>query len=171
NPQQGRFAQVDPMGMGAVNPVNPQTLNLYAYCINDPVNRTDPTGLIGWVKGFAIAGGLIAAGIVAGALAAPLIIPAVLVGAGIAGAGNLIAQAIQHPDQEANGKSFAVATIIGGVSSAIAPGVSSAAALLEETAISGEFTIGVTSAQTLFGAASNVVQTVTTNYVNNDSTT
>lgn len=42
---QGRFTQVDPIGMGAVSLSDPQTLNLYAYCANDPVNHTDPDGL------------------------------------------------------------------------------------------------------------------------------
>jgi RHS repeat-associated protein len=41
----GRFTQVDPIGMGAANLVNPQSLNLYGYCENDPVNRLDPDGL------------------------------------------------------------------------------------------------------------------------------
>ena len=44
SPQHGRFAQVDPLGMGAVSLSDPQSLNLYAYCGNDPVNRVDPTG-------------------------------------------------------------------------------------------------------------------------------
>ena len=50
--QQGRFTQVDPAGMKATSLLNPQTLNLYAYCTNDPVNRTDPKGLglISWIK-------------------------------------------------------------------------------------------------------------------------
>ena len=50
--QQGRFTQVDPAGMKATNLLNPQTLNLYAYCANDPINRTDPNGLglIHWLK-------------------------------------------------------------------------------------------------------------------------
>jgi len=42
---QGRFTQVDPIGMKSVDLKNPQTLNLYAYVQNDPVNYTDPTGL------------------------------------------------------------------------------------------------------------------------------
>lgn len=33
--------------MGAVSPGNLQSLNLYAYCFNDPLNRTDPDGLDG----------------------------------------------------------------------------------------------------------------------------
>jgi RHS repeat-associated protein len=45
DPQQGRFTQVDPIGMNSTNLENPQTLNLYAYCANDPVNNTDPGGL------------------------------------------------------------------------------------------------------------------------------
>jgi len=43
--QQGRFTQVDPAGMDATSLENPQTLNLYSYCANDPVNNTDPSGL------------------------------------------------------------------------------------------------------------------------------
>ncbi len=42
---QGRFTQVDPIGMNAVSLEDPQSLNLYAYCINDPINHTDPDGL------------------------------------------------------------------------------------------------------------------------------
>lgn len=42
---QGRFTQVDPIGMKSVDLSNPQTLNLYAYCANDPINSVDPDGL------------------------------------------------------------------------------------------------------------------------------
>lgn len=50
--QQGRFTQVDPTGMNATSMEHPQSLNLYAYCSNDPINRTDPDGLglISWLK-------------------------------------------------------------------------------------------------------------------------
>jgi RHS repeat-associated protein len=43
--QQGRFTQVDPAGMNATSLGSPQTLNLYAYCANDPINHVDPSGL------------------------------------------------------------------------------------------------------------------------------
>jgi RHS repeat-associated protein len=41
----GRFTQVDPIGMGASSLSDPQSLNLYAYCGNDPINYIDPDGL------------------------------------------------------------------------------------------------------------------------------
>ena len=49
---QGRFMQVDPIGMKSTDLQSPQTLNLYAYCTNDPVNHTDPSGLgfFSWIK-------------------------------------------------------------------------------------------------------------------------
>lgn len=42
---QGRFTQVDPLEMRAANLSDPQSLNMYAYCGNDPVNHVDPSGL------------------------------------------------------------------------------------------------------------------------------
>ncbi|HKY42964.1 MAG TPA: RHS repeat-associated core domain-containing protein [Pyrinomonadaceae bacterium] len=51
--QQGRFTQVDPIGMNASSLEHPQSLNLYSYVANDPVNRTDPDGLFwGAIKRF-----------------------------------------------------------------------------------------------------------------------
>src|SRR6185436_9863211 len=50
--RQGRFTQVDPLGMTAVDLLNPQTLNLYAYCGNDPVNARDPLGASGFSFSF-----------------------------------------------------------------------------------------------------------------------
>jgi len=49
SPQQGRFTQVDPIGMGAAELANPQSLNLYAYVENDPINSSDPLGLDGTI--------------------------------------------------------------------------------------------------------------------------
>lgn len=49
---QGRFTQVDPIGMSAVSSEDPQSLNLYSYCGNDPINRTDPGGLFSFKKLF-----------------------------------------------------------------------------------------------------------------------
>ncbi len=41
---QGRFTQVDPIGMRGVSLSDPQSLNLYSYVQNDPVNFIDPRG-------------------------------------------------------------------------------------------------------------------------------
>jgi RHS repeat-associated protein len=41
----GRWLSPDPLGVGAVNPANPQSWNRYAYVLNNPVALTDPTGL------------------------------------------------------------------------------------------------------------------------------
>ena len=51
---QGRFTQVDPIGMEAVSLETPQSLNLYAYCGNDPINYLDPSGL--FAQAFVAAG-------------------------------------------------------------------------------------------------------------------
>jgi hypothetical protein len=37
--------QPDPLGLGAADVTNPQSLNLYSYVGNDPVNFVDPSGL------------------------------------------------------------------------------------------------------------------------------
>jgi RHS repeat-associated protein len=44
DPRQGRFTQPDPLGMAAASLGDPQSLNMYTYCGNDPVSRTDPDG-------------------------------------------------------------------------------------------------------------------------------
>jgi RHS repeat-associated protein len=80
----GRFTQVDPIGMRAVSLVAPQTLNLYTYCGNDPINHTDPNGLF-WgffknlFKWILVAVAVIVAVItIVGVLAAPATIAGIL---------------------------------------------------------------------------------------------
>lgn len=68
---QGRFTQVDPIGMSAAYLTNPQSLNLYAYCFNDPINHVDPSGLfLPAEAGGAAIGGPVVAAIVLAVLAA-----------------------------------------------------------------------------------------------------
>jgi RHS repeat-associated protein len=45
SPNQGRWMSPDPAGLGAVDPMNPQSWNRYAYVLNSPLNLTDPLGL------------------------------------------------------------------------------------------------------------------------------
>jgi RHS repeat-associated protein len=45
NASRGRFDQPDPY-RGSVNPSDPQSFNRYAYTKNDPVNHSDPSGLM-----------------------------------------------------------------------------------------------------------------------------
>jgi RHS repeat-associated protein len=42
---QGRWLTPDPAGMSSMNTANPQSINRYAYVMNDPVNSVDPLGL------------------------------------------------------------------------------------------------------------------------------
>ena len=45
NSGQSRFTQVDPIGMASASVGDPQSLNLFAYTQNNPVDFTDPNGL------------------------------------------------------------------------------------------------------------------------------
>ena len=45
DPKQGRWISPDPAGLGAVDLVNPQTWNRYAYVANNPLGNVDPLGL------------------------------------------------------------------------------------------------------------------------------
>jgi len=42
--RQGRFTQPDPLGLAAASLGDPQSLNMYSYVDNDPMNRVDPDG-------------------------------------------------------------------------------------------------------------------------------
>jgi RHS repeat-associated protein len=46
NNGRGRFMQPDPIGLASSESGYPLSLNLYSYVNNDPVNYTDPTGLL-----------------------------------------------------------------------------------------------------------------------------
>jgi len=42
---QGRWSSPDPLGLGSLNPLDPQTLNRYVYARNTPTSMVDPFGM------------------------------------------------------------------------------------------------------------------------------
>ncbi len=84
NPAQGRFNQVDPIGMSAASLMDPQSLNLYSYCGNDPINRLDPDGLF-WGKLFGWIGKALRVVAIAVFVAGAILLTAGLAAAAIAG--------------------------------------------------------------------------------------
>ena len=46
DPSAGRWLSPDPYGWGAVDQTAPQSLNRYAYVMNNPMNAVDPLGLV-----------------------------------------------------------------------------------------------------------------------------
>ena len=75
DPQIGRFISPDATGQ-YLN--NPQTLNRYSYCQNNPLNRTDPTGHFSWRTAFKVATVVLA---VAAVVAVSIAVPALVVAA------------------------------------------------------------------------------------------
>lgn len=50
--RRGQIAPLpDPSGLAAVNPMNPQSWDPYGYVDDDPMNATDPLGLLGTTSG------------------------------------------------------------------------------------------------------------------------
>ena len=120
DPEMGRFLTKDPIGLAGGH------TNLYLYCGNDPVNCTDPTGMIDPATAAVLIGGGI--GAVAGGTSAYLaggdtsqIATAVAIGAA-AGAGSVIAGASGIVAAIAGGgavgfvSDFANQTLVGGSS-------------------------------------------------------
>ena len=78
NPEWRRF--ISPDSTKYLDPENPNGLNLYAYCYNDPVNYADPNGhealpnWLKWVIGGVAFGGAIALTVISGGSLAPVFI-------------------------------------------------------------------------------------------------
>jgi RHS repeat-associated protein len=116
-PMIGRFVQPDPIGMAG-------GVNLYAYVGNDPLNRTDPSGLVG-LPGFLIGAGSGAiAGGYAGGWRGALIGAAVggLVGLGAPAAALAVGRQISSSSGAAAARAltFTGVNITGAVASTIA---------------------------------------------------
>ena len=58
----GRFLSPDPSGLGFADPANPQSLNQYAYVMNNPLTFVDPSGECGIpAPGQSVVGGVVGA--------------------------------------------------------------------------------------------------------------
>ncbi len=55
DPTLGRFLQADTL---VPNPGNPQSLNRYAYTLNNPLRYTDPSGHFAWIPFLAVGGAI-----------------------------------------------------------------------------------------------------------------
>ena len=122
DPDTGRFLNRD-----SVNYADPQTingLNLYSYCLNNPVEYVDPYGTTAWWEW--LIGGLIVVGLAVGSIVTGGAVAAVLAGAAIGGA---ISYSTQTISGELNWGQFALDIGIGALTGAIgASGVSQATA-------------------------------------------
>jgi RHS repeat-associated protein len=109
----GRFISADTVG---IDYNNPQTLNRYSYCLNNPLNRTDPTGHFSWKTALKIAAIVAVVAVVAfvAIVAAPIVLTA------IAGTASLVA---------ALPGAAAIATVAEGVASVALTGAEVSAAI------------------------------------------
>ena len=161
DPQTGRFISAD--STDYLDPSSMNGMNLYAYCINNPVNYFDRSGhmpeWLGWIfSGIAIVGGIILCATGVGG-----ILGGVLIGAG---AGSLINGYVT----KANGGDFTVGYIGGAISGAlcgIGAGLGGLAFSAATQAVNfsciGYLTLGL-GASFVGGFAGNLAGTVYTSY-------
>lgn len=93
DPKVGRFISPDDISIAVAaqgNMIN--GLNLYAYCLNNPVNLSDPSGYTPWWQW--LLAGLAVAGLVVGSVFTGGLLGAAFVGAAIGGGISLVTQAI-----------------------------------------------------------------------------
>ena len=137
DPETCRFISQD-----SIDYADPETingLNLYAYCINDPVNNIDPTGTWSWKKFWAIVGAIAvviavtaATVLTAGAFAVALgataaVTSVVMIGAGVGGVAmgaiSIASQASLNGIENINLGSVAKSTFTGAAIGALAAGL------------------------------------------------
>ena len=106
DPETGSFVTIDVIYY--IDPDSINGLNLYAYCGNNPVMATDPTGTTEWWEW--LIGGLIVIGLVVGAVLTGGAVAAVFAGAAIGAGISLGTQALSG---SLNWGQFALDTIVG----------------------------------------------------------
>ena len=127
DPAIGRF--ISPDSINYLDPESINGLNLYAYCLNNPVMYSDPYGTTAWWEW--LLGGLIVVGLAVGSIVTGGAVAAVFAGAAIGGA---ISYGTQAVSGELNWGQFALDIGVGALTGAIgASGLSRGVA----TALSG----------------------------------
>lgn len=163
NPEWGRF--ISPDSIEYLDPSSINGLNLYCYCMNNPIMYSDPSGHLPEWAAWLISGAAIVGGIVLTVATAGIggVIGGALIGAG---AGSLINGYVT----EANGGDFTAGYIGGAISGALC-GVGAglggmafaAASEVANLACMGYLALGVT-ASFAGGFAGNLAGTVYTNW-------
>ena len=125
DPQVGRFLNADSIEI-CVNTQSDQIngLNLYAYCMNNPVMLTDAAGYSSFWENLwkVVVGVVIIAGLIAGTILTGGTLSVALAGASIGAVGGAIgatASTILTGDWDNFGNSFLIGTVAGGVSGAV----------------------------------------------------
>jgi RHS repeat-associated protein len=143
DPVLGRFISPDPFVQSLTNP---QTLNRYAYVLNNPVNRIDPTGYFSLGKFFKFIAPIIVAIVVA--IVVPEILPAIaatfgttltpaVTGAVAGAAAGAAASATNVVLNKAPPLSILTGTALGAVGGAAAPGLNGALVGATKSALVG----------------------------------
>ena len=123
DPEIGRFISPDSIEYLASETIN--GLNVYAYCLNNPVMFSDSTGCASWIDNLlkALAGVAIIGALVVGSIFTGGTLSVVLAGAAIGAVAGAISSTISTAisgDWSNFGNSFLMSTAFGGVSGAIA---------------------------------------------------
>ena len=113
NPEWRRF--ISPDDTGYLDPDSVNGLNLYAYCLNNPVMYSDPYGTTAWWEW--LLGGLVVVGLAVGSIVTGGAVAAVLAGAAIGGA---ISYGTQAVSGELDWGQFALDIGVGALNGAIA---------------------------------------------------
>jgi RHS repeat-associated protein len=126
DPILGRFISADTI---VQNPFDPQSLNRYSYCINNPLKYTDPTGHGWWDVVINAAVGAVVGAIAAG-IASDWNGDAMLKGAGVGAVAGMVGGAVGGAVSGAMtgaGYSTAVSSVVGGMAGGAAAGATASA--------------------------------------------